>query len=72
MAGDVAHQVTIEVAEVTASTPLTILHRGVESSAGVEAAAHVATPVVTGPCLVAVLSGRSQLTTGLRVVIATI
>jgi hypothetical protein len=65
----VPHQVTLEVAEITSTTPLALNHRGVVSSAGVTAADHV-TPAA-GPCLVAVLSGASNLTTGLRVVVAT-
>lgn len=64
------HQVTLEVAEVTVSNPATINHRGVVSSAGVTVAAHVGVPPV-GPCLVAVMSGSSNLTSGLRVIVAT-
>lgn len=66
----VPHQVTLEVAEVTSSSPIAIRHRGVESSAGVSVADHVGVPAI-GPCLVAVLSGESNLTTGMRVVIGT-
>lgn len=66
----VPHQVTLEIAEVTNSDPIEIAHRGVVGSTGVSVAAHVGTPAV-GPCLVAVMSGASNLTTGARVVIGT-
>lgn len=68
---NVSHQVTLEIAEVTLDSPPTIRHRGVVSSAGVTVSPHVGA-LSPGPCLVAVLSGESNLTTGLRVIIGMI